>query len=98
MKNSSEIMAGDFYYHYKHDTVGAVNNFAYVVIGTALETELENFLIIYKPLYPNEQKLFARPIELFTGTVTVDNVEIQRFSKITDQSIINQLKSFNGIN
>ena len=52
-----------FYYHYKHDTSGPVNNFAYEVIGMAFNTEstlahredLEGFLkdevVIYRALY-----------------------------------------------
>lgn len=94
MKNSSEITAGSFYYHYKHDAKGEINNFAYEIIGTAMHTETENFFVIYKPLYPNEQKLFARPIELFTDVVIVEDKEIPHFTLITDIEVIESLQRF----
>ena len=43
--------AGDFYYHYKHNPELDLMNFCYMVIGTAIHTETEEILIIYKPVY-----------------------------------------------
>lgn len=52
-----------FYYHYKHDPQGSVNNCAYEVIGNAFNTEAVDFktdnpndflkdeVVIYRPLY-----------------------------------------------
>ncbi|MEY3783933.1 MAG: hypothetical protein RLZZ230_255 [Candidatus Parcubacteria bacterium] len=98
MKNSHKIATGDFYYHYKHNPEGEINNFAYGIIGTALHTETENLFIIYKPLYQTEHKLFARPHELFTGAVILDDVEIPRFSQIFDPNVISKLKTISGVN
>lgn len=54
-----------FYYHYRHDQSGAVNNYAYEVLGTAFSTEskragvhsdspedfFEDEVVVYRPLY-----------------------------------------------
>lgn len=54
-----------FYYHYRHDQSGAVNNCAYEVLGTAFNTEskgagvhsdspedfFEDEVVVYRPLY-----------------------------------------------
>lgn len=56
----------------------------YEVIGTALQTETNEQQVIYKPLYKNEQKLFARPLSMFTGTVEIDGLKVDRFEKVSD--------------
>jgi|GEM_PF-284757 len=46
-----------FYYHYKHDPNGSVNNYAYDVIGVGFHTEVETarpgeeHFVMYRPLY-----------------------------------------------
>lgn len=46
---------GGYYYHYKHDPNGTVNNYAYVIIGIGHHTEMkdtpEALMVVYKPLY-----------------------------------------------
>lgn len=46
------------YQHYK-------NKKNYEVQSLALHTETEEILVIYKPLYKSEYKLFARPYKMF---------------------------------
>lgn len=58
----------------------------YQVIGTALQTETNELLVIYKPLYLNEYELFARPAELFSSKVVIDNIDVERFRFIEEQS------------
>ena len=46
------------YQHYK-------NLKLYEVLDIALHTETEEILVIYRPLYKSEYKLFARPYKMF---------------------------------
>jgi len=66
---------------YKHGKSGKL----YEVIGLALETEAEELLVIYRPLYENEYKLFARPASMFTETVVLDGKSVPRFQKINSE-------------
>lgn len=50
------------YQHYK-------NKKFYEVLDIALHTETEELLVIYKPLYKSEYKLFARPYKMFSEKV-----------------------------
>ena len=96
-----------FYYHYKHDPTGAVNNYAYEVIGIGFHTEDdardgEAHFLIYRPLY--EASVYrackelgipcfdARPLEMWMGNVTKDDKTSSRFQKITDLSVIRELE------
>ena len=45
-----------FYYHYKHDPTGSVDNYAYEVIGVGYHTEddcrpIDQYMVQYRPLY-----------------------------------------------
>ena len=92
---------GSFYYHYKHDPSGPVNNYAYQVINFAHHTEVdgleESKMVIYAPLYESAgvykvgKHWDARPYSMFTEQVTKDGKTFDRFQKITDQAIIDQL-------
>lgn len=97
MNNNYDINIGDIYYHYKHNPKESINNFAYEVIGVAIETETEKTLVIYKPLYECKHKLFARPIELFTGTVNQGTRIIPRFSPIIDKDTLEALRKLSAL-
>ena len=73
-----------FYYHYKHDPSGSVNNYAYEVVGVGFHTEDdaregEEHFVIYRPLYEasvyKASKTFNipcfdnRPLEMWMGTL-----------------------------
>ena len=96
-----------FYFHYKHDPSGAVNNYAYEVVGVGFHTEDdtrpgEEHFLIYRPLY--EASVYkaskelgipcfdARPLEMWIGEVTKEGKTFPRFQKITDSAIIEQLE------
>ena len=96
-----------FYYHYKHDPSGPVNNYAYEVLGIGFHTEDdtrpgEEHFLVYRPMY--EASVYkaskelgipcfdARPLEMWMEHVTKDGQEFPRFKKITDPLIIEQLK------
>lgn len=67
---------------YKHSKSSKL----YEVIGLALETETEDFLVIYRPLYENEYELFARPANMFTETVVLDGKSVPRFEKVNSET------------
>lgn len=90
-----------FYYHYKHDPNGAVNNYAYEVMGVGCHTEdncrpEDAKLVVYRPLYEasvyKAGKLFdIRPLGMFMEDVTKDGRTFPRFSKIMDAAVIEKL-------
>ena len=90
-----------FYYHYKHDPRGPVNNFAYEVFGFGMHTELHDDpngeMVLYRPLYEafvyKKGKWFdVRPIPMFLEEVTKDGKTFSRFTKITDPEIVSELQ------
>ena len=102
MKIPEKIPEKGFYYHYKHDPAGAINNYAYEVIGVGCHTEddcrpQDQNMVVYRPLYEasvyKAGKLFdLRPLDMFMENVTKDGKIFPRFLKITDQKIISQLE------
>jgi hypothetical protein len=101
MKIPNTVPDPGFYYHYKHDAHGVVNNYAYEVIGTGCHTEddcrpEDANLVVYRPLYESSVykagKLFdIRPLEMFMENITKDDKTMSRFKKITDEGVIAQL-------
>ncbi len=55
----------------------------YEVIGIAKHSETLEELVIYKALYDSEDfgknAIWARPVSMFTDTITIDGKEIPRF-------------------
>ena len=95
-----------FYYHYKHDPDGPVNNYAYEVVGVGFHTEDdcrpgEEHFMIYRPIYEASvytaskalgiDCLDARPLEMWMGEVAREGRTIPRFTRITDPAVIDQL-------
>ena len=73
MKSSPNITGR--YHHYKGGE--------YQVIGEGTHSETGERLVIYQALYDTE-RLWARPYDMFFGTVVVDGVETSRFKKVED--------------
>jgi hypothetical protein len=97
-----------FYYHYKHDPAGEINNYAYEVIGIGFHTEDdprpgEAHFLIYRPLYEASAYKASkelgipcfdnRPLEMWMEIVEKEGKSFPRFQKITDPTIITQLQS-----
>lgn len=92
-----------FYYHYKHDPNGSVNNYAYEVIGVGYHTEddcrpEDVNLVVYRPVYESSVykagKFFdIRPLGMFMESVTKEGKTSPRFAKIADPAIIAQLEA-----
>lgn len=97
-----ELKIGGFYYHYKHDPLGPVNNYAYQIINIAHHTEIEGLkesaMVVYAPLYDSagvykEGKHYdVRPLTMFLEKVTKDNKIVPRFTEITNSETIQKLK------
>ena len=103
MKIPSVVPEPGFYYHYKHDPQGTVNNYAYEVIGTGCHTEddcrpIDANLVVYRPLYESSVykagKLFdIRPLEMFMEDVTKNGATIPRFKKIIEPTVLAELET-----
>ena len=71
----SEILAPGRYRHYKGGE--------YQVIGTAIHSETEEELVVYRPLY-GEGRLWVRPLAMFLESVDVDGRKLPRFALIDE--------------
>jgi hypothetical protein len=101
MKIPTKIPESGFYYHYKHDPNGSINNYAYEVVGVGCHTEddcrpEDANLVVYRPLYESSVykagKLFdIRPLEMFMESVTKEGKTFPRFAKILDQAVVREL-------
>lgn len=102
-----KVPALGFYYHYKHDPSGAVNNYAYEVVGVGFHTEDdcrpgEEHFVVYRPLSETGVYrvfksvgvpcFYNRPLEMWMGNVQKDGKTFQRFQKITDPKVIAELE------
>jgi hypothetical protein len=88
-----------FYYHYKHDPHGPLNNYAYRVLGTGEHSEgncqpEDKYMVVYRALYEDARayqggKLFdIRPLAMFMEDVTKGDATFPRFRRITNPEII----------
>ena len=90
-----------FYYHYKHDPGGDVNNYAYEVVGVGHHTEddcrpEDVNMVVYRPLYEafvykNGKMFDLRPLDMWMGEVENEGKTFHRFSRITDSDVISKL-------
>jgi hypothetical protein len=98
-----EVPEKGFYYHYKHNPDGPVNNYAYEVIGVGHHAEdyatVEDMhMVIYRPLYEDAPaykagKLFyLRPLKMFMEYITKEGKTFPRFKKISDEDVIKELE------
>lgn len=102
MQFPKKVPENGFYYHYKHDLLGAVNSYAYEVVGVGCHTE-DNCLprdanmVVYRPLYESlvyvvGRFFHLRPLQMWMGNVTKDGKTFPRFVKITDRHVITELE------
>ncbi len=104
IKIPKEFPEKGFYYHYKHDPAGSINDYAYEVLGVGLHTEgnhsemsPDDLFVVYRPIHEayvyKMGKMFdIRPLEMFMGEVEKDGKVLKRFTKITDEKVIAELK------
>ena len=97
-----------FYYHYKHDPNGPVNNYAYYIYGIGHHTEDDcrpddAFMQVYRPLYETAYAyrhggMFdLRPLSMFYKPAKLSSGhEVARFTRITDPEVIAELQAIKG--
>ncbi len=94
VKMPENFPAKGFYYHYKHDPSGLVNNYAYEVVGIGHHTEQDGvYFVVYRPIYESsvylEGKLFdIRPVDSFMEPVIKDGKTFPRFTLIKTDSVV----------
>jgi hypothetical protein len=92
-----------YYYHYKHDPSGPINNYAYEVMGVGHHTEddcrpEDKFVVVYRPLYEafvykNGKMFDIRPLAMFMEEVTKEGRTFPRFAPITDADTTSALRT-----
>lgn len=102
MKIPTQVPKPGFYYHYKHNPSGPVNNYAYEFVAVGVHTEddcrpEDQNLCIYRPLYESSVfkagKLYdVRPLEMWMGNVEIDGKTVSRFSRIGNPEIQYELR------
>ncbi len=65
---------------YRHSKSGRL----YQVLGVALQTETDEPLVIYRPLYDGEYELFARPYTMFVENVELNGEIKPRFERVDE--------------
>ena len=63
---------------YRHSKTGQL----YEVLGVALQTETNEPLVVYRPLYENDHELFARTYAMFREEVVINGQNMPRFEKV----------------
>jgi hypothetical protein len=93
-----------YYYHYKHNPEGPVNNYAYYIYGVGHHTEddcrpEDAFMQVYRPLYESAYVYRSggmfdlRPLHMFYEPAEWHGQIMQRFTKITDPAVIALLQN-----
>jgi hypothetical protein len=103
IKIPEKVPEKGFYYHYKHDPNGPLNNYAYEVMGVGHHTEddcrpEDANMVVYRPLYEasvyKAGKMFdLRPLEMFMQDVTKEGRIFRRFRKIRNPAVIAKLEA-----
>ena len=97
-----ELPQPGYYYHFKHDPNGKVNNYAYYIYGVGHHTEgdcreADAFMQVYRPLYEDSYAVRngglsdLRPLHMFYDPAMLQGRKVPRFTRITDPEVIAQL-------
>ncbi len=93
-----------YYYHFKHDPAGPINNYAYYIYGVGHHTEADcraedAFMQVYRPLYAeayayrNGGLFDLRPLRMFFEPAERHGKKTPRFTKIVDPDLIARLEA-----
>ena len=99
-----QLPESGYYYHFKHDPHGSVNNYAYYIYGVGHHTEgdcrsEDAFMQIYRPLYEeayayrNGGLFDLRPLHMFYDLAEWKGRKVPRFAKIVAPDVIAQLEA-----
>lgn len=60
----------------------------YQVIGSAIHSETEEDLVLYYPLYGNEENrsYWVRPLNMFTEEIQIEGQSVARFTLISEDT------------
>ena len=78
MKQTSASITPGRYKHYKGQQ--------YEVIGIGKDTETEEDVVIYQPLYESDVVYWVRPRKMFEDTVAINGRTIRRFERVHDEN------------
>ena len=92
-----------YYYHFKHEPAGPVNNYAYYIYGVGHHTEddcraEDAFMQVYRPLYEeayayrNGGLFDLRPLHMFFEPALRHGRKVPRFTRIADPGVIARLE------
>jgi hypothetical protein len=93
-----------YYYHFKHDPDGSLNNYAYYIYGVGHHTEddcraEDAFMQVYRPLYEeayayrNGRRFDLRPPHMFSEPAQWKRKQVPRFTRIVDPDVMAQLEA-----
>ncbi len=72
MNLSHSFKAGDIVRHFKRETLSpeelSRNIYLYEIVGTAIHTETEEEMVVYRKLY-DDGGMYVRPLEMFCSEV-----------------------------
>src|SRR5258707_5909875 len=88
-----------YYYHFKHDPAGPVNNYAYYIYGVGHHTEddcppEDAFMQVYRPLYDkayavrNCAMFDLRPLRMFYRPARSKLQLVPRLTEVNDSEVI----------
>ncbi|HYZ42132.1 MAG TPA: hypothetical protein VE687_16155 [Stellaceae bacterium] len=93
-----------YYYHFKHDPDGPLNNYAYYIYGIGHHTEddcraEDAFMQVYRPLYEDSYAyrnggfFDLRPLRMFYELAEWKGDTVARFTRIADPDVVAQLEA-----
>ena len=99
-----ELPEPGYYYHFKHNPDGPVDNYAYYIYGVGHHTEdncrtEDAFMQVYRPLYEaayayrNGGLFDLRPLHMFFEPAEWQGKRVPRFTRIVDLDLIAQLQA-----
>src|SRR5271165_4943046 len=100
----SKLPEPGYYYHFKHDPDGPLNNYAYYIYGVGHHTEADcrpedAFMQVYRPLYEeayayrNGGLFDLRPLQMFFHPAEWKGKEVPRFTRIVAPDVIAKLEA-----
>lgn len=87
---STDVPEPGFYYSYKHDPSGEVNNYAYEVRTTGTDTDSGSAFIVYRRLY-EAPHVYVRLLSKWIEKAEKDGSKVSRYKKVTHPRAISQL-------
>jgi hypothetical protein len=79
-----DIQPGQIYRYHKYDKGGVENNYTYEIMDVAFDTSHQEQVIVYKPLYESEKKLFTRPLSNFSSSLQKDGRYVSKFALVKE--------------